>query len=117
MNLANIYFQVVPPLVSLGVAMIGVVVFIGDRKSKITLAKTAVLKAGRYAYRDRRAKKRDKRALWIVRLNAALREQGTHYASFIHQLKTANVILDRKVLADLAQNYGPVFHEILKNLK
>ena len=87
------------------------------RKSKITLAKTAMLKAGRYAYRDRRRLKRDKRSLWIVQLNAALRKEGTHYAPFIHQLKTANVLLDRKILADLASHYGPVFTEILKNVK
>ena len=87
------------------------------RKSKITLAKTASLKAGRYAYRDRRAKKRDKRALWIVQLNAALRKEGSHYAPFIHQLKTANVLLDRKILADIAAHYGPVFTEILKHVK
>ncbi len=87
------------------------------RKSKITLAKTAVLKAGRYAYRDRRARKRDKRALWIVKLNAILRQNGTKYAPFMHQLKQANMLLDRKILAELAQNYGPVFHEIMKNVK
>ena len=87
------------------------------RKSKIKLAKTASLKAGRYAYRDRRALKRDKRALWIVKLNAALRERGSKYGPFIHGLKQANVLLDRKVLAELAQNYSPVFHEILRNVK
>lgn len=87
------------------------------RKSKITLAKTASLKAGRYAYRDRRARKRDKRSLWIVKLNAALRKNGIRYAPFIHNMRSANVILDRKVLADLAQNYGPIFQEVLKNVK
>lgn len=87
------------------------------RKSKITLAKTAVLKAGRYAYRDRRARKRDKRSLWIIKLNAVLRQDGVKYSQFIHRLKGANVLLDRKTLTDLAQNYGPVFHEILKNVK
>lgn len=87
------------------------------RKSKITLAKTAVLKAGRYAYRDRRARKRDKRSLWIVQLNAALKKEGLRYAPFIHNLKTANVLLDRKILADLAAHYGPVFNEVLKNVK
>lgn len=87
------------------------------RKSKITLAKTAALKAGRYAYRDRRARKRDKRSLWIVKLNAALRQNGIRYAPFIHNMRSANVVLDRKVLADLAQNYGPIFQEILKNVK
>lgn len=87
------------------------------RKSKITLAKTAALKAGRYAYRDRRARKRNKRELWIVKLNAALREQGLRYAPFINGARKANIILDRKILADLAQHYGPIFNEILKNIK
>lgn len=87
------------------------------RKSKITLAKTAALKAGRYSYRDRRNRKREKRSLWIVKLNAALRQGGTRYAPFMNEVRKANVLLDRKVLADLAQHYGPVFHEIVKNVK
>lgn len=69
------------------------------RKKLIKVAKTAAVKAGAYAYRDRRAKKRTARALWQVQLNAAVREYGISYSKFIAGLKTAKIEMDRKVLA------------------
>jgi large subunit ribosomal protein L20 len=74
----------------------------GRRKSVYRVAKQAVTKAGQYAYRDRRQRKRQFRALWIARINAAAREQGLSYSRFIDGLNKANVEIDRKVLADLA---------------
>lgn len=84
------------------------------RKSKLKLAKTAALKAGAYAYRDRRARKRDFRALWQMQINAALREHGMKYSTFMHQLRGLGIVLDRKILADLAAHHGPVFHRLLE---
>src|SRR3989338_644381 len=69
------------------------------RKSKVRLARTAELKAGVYAYRDRRTKKRDFRRLWQVRINAAVRPFGLSYSRFIDALKKADIALDRKILA------------------
>lgn len=76
--------------------------FYGRRKNTIRTAKAAVDKAGQYAYRDRRNKKRSFRALWIQRINAAARLEGFTYSQFIHGLGLAGVEMDRKVLADLA---------------
>lgn len=72
------------------------------RKRVFRVAKQAVTKAGQYAYRDRRQKKRDFRGLWIVRINAAARECGLSYSRLINGLKKAEIEIDRKVLADLA---------------
>ncbi len=83
------------------------------RKSKIKLARTAMFKAGKYAYRDRRVKKRNFRRLWSLKINAALREQGTTYSKFIGVLKKANVELDRKILADFAENHPELFKVIV----
>ena len=74
----------------------------GQRKSSYKLAKESVLKGETYAYRDRRNRKRDFRRLWIVRINAAARQNGMSYGAFIHGLKLAGIELDRKVLADIA---------------
>jgi large subunit ribosomal protein L20 len=74
----------------------------GQAHSSYKRAKEAVLHADRYAYRDRRNKKRDFRRLWIVRINAAARREGLTYGTFMHGLKEAGVELDRKVLADIA---------------
>lgn len=74
----------------------------GRRKNVYRVAKQAVIKAGQYAYRDRRQRKRQFRALWIARINAAARECGLSYSRFINGLSKAGVELDRKVLADLA---------------
>jgi len=76
--------------------------YYGRRKSTIRIAKQAVEKAGQYAYRDRRVKKRNFRALWIQRINAAVREHGLTYGRFIDGLSKAEVAVDRKVLSDLA---------------
>lgn len=84
------------------------------RKSKIKLAKTAAVKAGAYAYRDRRAKKRDMRGLWLIRMNAALRELGWSYSKFAGALKKARINLDRKVLADLAVNHPAIFKAVVE---
>ena len=76
--------------------------YYGARRKVFRIAKQAVIKAGQYAYRDRRQKKRQFRALWIARINAAARENGLSYSRLINGLKKANVEIDRKVLADLA---------------
>jgi large subunit ribosomal protein L20 len=78
--------------------------FYGRRKNTIRTAKAAVDKAGQYAYRDRRNKKRSFRALWIQRINAAARMEGFTYSQFIHGLNLAGIEMDRKVLADMAGN-------------
>ena len=78
--------------------------FYGRRKNTIRTAKAAVDKAGQYAYRDRRTKKRSFRALWIQRINAAARMEGFTYSQFIYGLGLAGIELDRKVLADMAGN-------------
>jgi large subunit ribosomal protein L20 len=76
--------------------------YYGARSRVYRVAKQAVIKAGQYAYRDRRQKKRQFRALWIVRINAAAHEHGLSYSRFINGLKKAAIEIDRKVLADLA---------------
>lgn len=84
------------------------------RKSKIKLAKTAATKAGAYAYRDRRNKKREMRSLWLIRLNAGLRELGVSYSKFHGMLAKAKIKLDRKILADLAANNPVIFKAIVE---
>ena len=81
----------------------------GRRKNVYRVAKQAVMKAGQYAYRDRRQKKRQFRALWIARINAAAREVGLKYSTFMNGLKKAQIEVDRKVLADLAVFDKPAF--------
>jgi large subunit ribosomal protein L20 len=76
--------------------------YFGRRKNVYRIAKQAVIKAGQYAYRDRRQKKRQFRALWIARINAAARECGISYSRMIDGLKKANIEIDRKVMADIA---------------
>lgn len=87
------------------------------RKSKLKLAITAVRKAGKYAYRDRRVKKREFRALWLVRMNAAVREAGMSYSKFMGAVKKAGITLDRKSLATLAAQKPAVFAKLLASLK
>ena len=87
------------------------------RKSKITLMKTAVLKAGAHAYVDRRRKKRDFRALWNIRVNAAAREEGMKYSTLISALHKKGIVLDRKVLSTLAMEYPAVFSKIVASVK
>jgi len=87
------------------------------RKSKIRLARPAMLKAGVNAFRDRRNKKRVMRRLWQVRLNAALRPLGMSYSRFIDGLKKAGIALDRKVLSQIAQTNEAVFKQIVEKTK
>jgi large subunit ribosomal protein L20 len=87
------------------------------RKSKIRLARPAMLKAGVNAFRDRRNKKRVNRRLWAVRLNAALRPLGTTYSRFMDGLKKAGIALDRKVLSQMAKDHGAVFAKIVEKTK
>ena len=84
----------------------------GRRKNVFRVAKQAVIKAGQYAYRDRRQRKRMFRALWIARINAAARLHGLSYSRFIDGLKKAGIELDRKVLADLAVFDATAFGEL-----
>jgi large subunit ribosomal protein L20 len=87
--------------------------YYGRRKSAIRTAMQAVEKAGQYAYRDRRAKKRNFRALWIQRINAAVREHGLTYGRFVNGLTRAGVEVDRKVLADLAVREPEAFKALV----
>jgi len=89
----------------------------GRRGNVYRIAKEAVMKAGQYAYRDRRNKKREFRALWIVRINAAIREFGMSYSVFINALKRAEINIDRKVLADLAVHDRAAFNKIAEQAK
>jgi len=89
----------------------------GRRKNVFRVAKQAVIKAGQYAYRDRRQKKRQFRALWIVRINAAAREFGLSYSRLIDGLNKANVEVDRKVLAELAVSDKAAFGAIAEKAK
>jgi large subunit ribosomal protein L20 len=91
--------------------------FRGRRKSVFRVANQAVMKAGQYAYRDRRVRKREFRALWIARINAAARECGMSYSVFMNGLKKAAIELDRKVLADLAVFDKPAFAKIASQAK
>lgn len=85
-----------------------------NRTRSYRMAKQGVIKALTYSYRDRRTKKRDLRALWITRINAAARELGTTYGQLIAGLKATNVELDRKVLAELAVSEPKAFAEVVK---
>ncbi|MDE0932446.1 MAG: 50S ribosomal protein L20 [Novosphingopyxis baekryungensis] len=91
--------------------------YYGRRKNTIRIAKQAVEKAGQYAYRDRKVKKRTFRGLWIQRINAAVRVEGITYSQFMHGLKLTGIELDRKVLADLAMNEAEAFGVIVKQAK
>ncbi len=91
--------------------------YYGRRKNTIRIARQAVEKAGQYAYRDRKVKKRSFRALWIQRINAAVRAEGLTYGQFIHALNLAGINLDRKVLADIAMHEGEVFKTIIAQAK
>lgn len=85
-----------------------------NRTRSFRLAKQGVIRSLQYAYRDRRNKKRDLRALWITRINAAARQEGTTYAKLIAGMKAKNIELDRKVLAEIAVKKPKVFAEIVK---
>ena len=89
----------------------------GRRSSVYRIAKEAVMKAGQYQYRDRRQKKREFRALWIARINAAARELGLSYSAFMNGLKKASIDIDRKVLADIAVKDSAGFAQLVKVAK
>ena len=91
--------------------------YYGRRKNTIRIARQAVEKAGQYAYRDRKVKKRNFRALWIQRINAGVRAEGLTYSQFMHGLKLAGVDLDRKVLADIAMHEAEAFSAIIAQAK
>jgi len=90
--------------------------YFGARSKVYTVAKNAVEKAGLYAYRDRKAKKREFRKLWITRINAGAREHGMSYSKLINGLSTKNIQLNRKVLADLAMNHPDTFKAIVETV-
>lgn len=89
----------------------------GRRNNVYRVAKEAVMKAGQYAYRDRRQRKRQFRALWIARINAAARELGLTYSRFMNGLKKAAIEVDRKVLADMAVFDKPAFAQFVEQAK
>jgi large subunit ribosomal protein L20 len=91
--------------------------FRGRRKNVFRIANEAVMRAGQYAYRDRRNKKRDFRALWITRINAAVREHGMSYSVFMNGLKKAEIAVDRKVLADIAVMDKPAFAKFVEKAR
>jgi len=91
--------------------------YFGRRSNVWTVAKNAVEKGLTYAYRDRKAKKRDFRKLWIQRINAGARMHGMSYSQFMGSIKKSNIELNRKVLADLAMNHPEAFGAIVKKLK
>ena len=91
--------------------------YFGRRKNVWTVAKNAVEKAMLYSYRDRRAKKRNFRSLWITRINAGAREHGLSYSQFMGKLKANDIELNRKVLADLAMNHPEAFNAIVDKVK
>ncbi len=90
--------------------------YYGARKNTFRIANQAVEKAGQYAYRDRKVRKRNFRSLWIQRINAAARENGTTYGKFINGLTQAGVEIDRKVLSDLAIHEPAAFADLVKKV-
>ena len=91
--------------------------FYGKRKNVYTVAKNVLEKGLQYRYVGRKLKKREYRALWIVRINAAVREEGLTYSEFINKLKVKGIELDRKVLADLAMNEPASFKSLVASVK
>ena len=91
--------------------------YFGRRKNVWTVSKNAVEKGMQYAYRDRKVKKREFRALWIQRINAAAREHGLSYSQFIGLMKAKEIEIDRKVLADLAMNHPEAFKAVVDKVK
>ena len=87
------------------------------RKSKYKAAKEALMHAWKYAYRDRKTKKREFRKLWQIQINAACRKQGLTYSRFIHELKEKKIELDRKILSELVKNNPQIFEKIVEKVK
>ncbi len=91
--------------------------FYGAKKNVWTIAKNTYEKGLKYAYRDRKAKKRNFRALWIQRINAQARENGLTYGELMHKIEAKGVKLNRKVLADLAMNHPEAFKQVVNTVK
>jgi large subunit ribosomal protein L20 len=91
--------------------------FYGAKSRLYRIATEAVDKAMQYAYRDRKVKKREFRSLWIIRINAALRALGLTYSQFMAKLKQANIVLNRKSLADMAYNDPAAFNQLVEKVK
>lgn len=91
--------------------------YVGGRGTLIRTAKETLLRAGAFAFRDRRARKRDFRRLWIIRLNAAVRERGLRYSEFIHGLNLAQISLDRKSLSEMAIHDPAAFDAVVEKTK
>lgn len=89
----------------------------GGRRNMLRTVKESLLRSGAYAYRDRRVRKREFRKLWIIRINAAVRERGMRYSEFIHGLQKAGIELNRKMLADLAVSDPAAFDAIVNEVK
>lgn len=87
------------------------------RKSKERLAREAILHAGTHSFHDRRKKKRNMRKLWQIKINAASRAKGTSYSKFINKLKKVGIALDRKILAQLAENHPGVFSKVVETIE
>ena len=90
--------------------------FWGQRKNVYRRAKETLLRSLAFSYRDRKAKKRTMRSLWISRINAALREEGYTYSKFINNLKTKDIHLDRKILAEMASEHPDKFKQLLNSI-
>ena len=88
-----------------------------SRKSKYRAAKEALIHAWAYSYRDRKTKKRDFRRLWQIKINAICRENGISYSRFINALKKSKIIIDRKILAQLAEDHPKIFEKIIEEVK
>src|SRR5204862_650328 len=91
--------------------------YVGGRRKLYRTAAETVLRAGAFAYRDRKAKKRRARGLWIIRINAACRQSGLSYSVFMNALKKAGITLDRKILAELAVSDPPAFAKLAETAK
>ena len=91
--------------------------YYGARSRVYRVAKQAVIKAAQYAYQGRKQRKRQFRSLWIIRINAAVREFGLSYSKFINGLKLANIAIDRKILADIAVHDKSAFAEVINQVK
>lgn len=91
--------------------------YFGRKSTVFKTANQAVIKSAMYAYRDRKANKRNFRKLWIIRINAAARENGMSYSTFMHALKVKNIALDRKVLADMAVTDKAGFAKLVEQVK
>jgi len=91
--------------------------FVGGRRRLLRTAKETLIRAGVYAYRDRRVKKREFRQLWIIRINAAVRERGLRYSEFIYGLQAAKIGLDRKTLSEMAISDPAAFDQVVEQVR